>query len=245
MRPSCPTIAAGEVHVWPLSLDMSRAETVALAKILSADEIVRADAFRQTEHRAAYVAARGQLRQILGEYLRVEPASIEFSYTSRGKPEILTNPIHFTISHSATRALCAFSVGVPIGVDLEYKKKIDNLDSLALQIMSPLESLLFAELPSQRRLDAFYDCWTRKEAYLKARGLGVVNVLRDVSVSLSEEAQPKLLQCEDPGESPDAWSLYSYRLPEDYAAALAVREKVHRCTWQQPWPESPITKMVS
>ena len=232
--------AQGEVHLWPMALDLPDTEQAPLTELLGEDEHVRSATFRHALHRRRYVAARGQLRQLLGGYLARDPAAIRFNYGLHGKPALaeLASPLQFNISHSGAHALCVVSDSVPVGVDLENRASIDDLDALARHIMSPLETLLFAELPPKARHEAFYACWTRKEAYLKARGLGVATALRKVSVSLACESRPKLLQCENNLESPEDWTLYSFQLPGDFAAAVAVSEKIHSCNWQRAWPET-------
>jgi 4'-phosphopantetheinyl transferase len=156
--------------------------------ILSADEKARADRFLKIEDRELYTITRGALRSLLGGYLAIEPGEIEFSYDALGKPSIAGTDaqaaLNFSVSHSGAQALVGFARGRRIGVDLERVSAGTDVLELAGRYFCPNEFKTIRSLTAEMQHEAFYCGWTRKEAYLKARGEGIFFGLERVEVSL-------------------------------------------------------------
>lgn len=235
----------GEVHLWALSLDMTDAELAALGCALSEQEKARASRFPDGLNRRRYIAGRGQLRQILAGYLGTTSDRLGFIYNAFGKPELEGSSVDFNLSHAGGSALCAVAVGVAIGVDVERVRSVPDLQALARHVMSPLEWMLFNELPPAQRLQAFYRCWTRKEAYLKARGIGISSQLQKVAVSMSNEFSPRMLQCGDDVEGTNQWQLRAWEFDGgEVLGALAVcgALSADALVWKRPWSFSSMSQ---
>ena len=214
-----------QVHVWRLSLDLQPTTIDSLWKLLSNDEQARADRYRFIRDRSWFVARRGRLRLILAEYLGLEPAGLEFSYNHFGKPalrEEAQSKITFNISHSHGLALFAFARRVDIGVDLENRR--ENIDYLGLaeRFFSSAEIEQLHSLSPAFRPQAFFLCWTRKEALIKASGEGLSLPLANFDVSLSPGEPARLLATRHGLDAPEKWSLFNLEPALDYSAALAV-----------------------
>jgi 4'-phosphopantetheinyl transferase len=212
----------GEVHVWRASL---AAEPERLAKffaLLSPEEKNRADRFHSPEHRGAFIAARGILREILGRALAREPSALEFSSSRYGKPCFVPGSdfahIHFNLSHSGERALFAVAQIGEVGVDLEKIRPLPDMPALAPRVFSPREAALFFSLPRSIQLEAFFTCWTRKEAYLKARGDGFAIEPSSFEVTFAPGAPAAVV-----GEEHFEWSLRELAPAAGYVGAVAVR----------------------
>jgi 4'-phosphopantetheinyl transferase len=201
---------------------------------LSVEERARASRFRHSVDRARFAAARGALRAILGRCLGVEPGCLRFSYGRFGKPvlggPLGANSVEFNLSHSDDLALVAASVGRRLGIDLERIDASRSGQVIAERFFSPREIAALRALPRERQTDAFFACWTRKEAYLKARGDGLSYPLDRFSVSVSPEEPASLLDCGD--DETQRWVLQDIRPGASWAAALAVEGKGWRL---RPW----------
>jgi 4'-phosphopantetheinyl transferase len=193
LSPINPKLKSGEVHVWLSRLDYENAEE--FERIISADERARAERFRFDLHRNQFVVARGLLRVILGEYLQTNPSQLRFEYGKYGKPSIggeFRSAIKFNVSHSDNLALYAVSADREIGVDIE---RIDpsSIEEMISQCLTSLETKRFQNLPENKRNLFFFDCWTRKEAYLKACGNGFLVSPNQIETSLSSELSMSFL----------------------------------------------------
>jgi len=224
--PATPTLPANEVHVWRASLAQPETVLLQLQQTLSPDEQLRAAKFRFDRDRHRFIIARGVLRTLLDRYLYMLPAQLQFAYNEYGKPSLDTpapgKPLHFNLSHSHELALFAFSYIGPVGVDIEYMRAGVSAEQAARVSFSPREQALLLALPLDERREAFYTCWTRKEAYIKGRGTGfsLEPSLFDVAF-LPGEPAALLASREDPGE-PARWMLQALQPGADYAGALAV-----------------------
>jgi 4'-phosphopantetheinyl transferase len=219
-------LRAGQVHVWRISLDTPPAVLESLWQTLSADEMERAGHYRFARDRQAFITRRGRLRSILGSYLGLDPASLRFSYNPFGKPALypeIAEQICFNLSHSQGLVLFAFARQIDIGVDIEHLRvDFDHLE-LAERFFSAEERAGLRALPMAIRSQAFFLCWTRKEAFIKAHGEGLSLALDRFDVSLTP-GEPACLEATREGlEAPDQWSLYNLEPAPDYLAALAVR----------------------
>jgi 4'-phosphopantetheinyl transferase len=224
-----------EVHVWRASLDCDSKVLKRLEELLSPDEKSRAARFIFDRDRYYFVAARGILRDLLGAYLKRPPAELEFRYGPQGKPALCNtdsvSPLHFNLSHSQGLALYAFSRGREVGVDLELIRPEFATEEIANRYFSTQEVKELQALPQDLQPEGFFLCWTRKEAYVKARGEGLQVSLGSFNVSLTP-GQPAELHSVDCSR----WTLRSFRLAERYAAAVVGGGKEWRL---QHWEWKP------
>ena len=224
--PADSLLAENEVHVWLASLEQPGAVTLQLKQTLSRDELTRAGKFHFEQDRNHFIAARGLLRLILGPYLDMQPAQLQFACNDHGKPRLHHQPqekrLHFNLSHSHDLALFAFTYVGSVGVDIEYMRADVAVEQVARMSFSPREQALLLDLPIEERPRAFYTCWTRKEAYIKGRGTGLSLEpnLFDVAF-LPGEPAALLASREDPHE-PARWALQALEPGAGYAGALAV-----------------------
>src|SRR5438093_8199134 len=188
LSPARPELARDEIHAWCAVLDELASDLPAFAETLSAGERQRAERFQFDRDRNRFVVRHGLLRMILGRYLNIEPARVTFAYESRGKP-LLYGPaavptFHFNLSHSNGLALIAGTRQAALGVDVERVRFIPEADQIAAKFFSPREGAMLHAIPAEQKMEAFFHCWTRKEAYLKATGEGIADALTLVEVSL-------------------------------------------------------------
>jgi len=218
--PAGLTLPEDEIHVWRVSLGQPAERVAQLESLLSEDELERAARFRFEEGRVHYVTARGTLRALLGMYLAQEPGELTFTYGPNGKPELdgCESP-HFNISHSHGLALLAFAVERKVGVDLErIREKVEDI-AIAERFFSRAEAEALRGLEPAERLQAFFRCWTRKEAYIKARGETVAMLTNRFDVSVDEF--PELLTTRDDPAEASRWVLRDIPMSPEYAAAVA------------------------
>ena len=234
--PSELALAGADIHVWRVALDPPAEAVAALAHTLSDDERDRAARFHFDRDRIAFTVARGALRTLAGRYLAAPPARLAFGYRERGKPYLTAPPggLQFNVSHSGQRALLCFARDREVGVDIELRRELSDLRELARTAFSPSEYAALCHLPPDAHLDAFFACWSRKEAFIKATGEGVAQLAAfDVSLGPGEPA--RLLRVD--GEPPGAprWSLCDLPAIPGYAAALVVEAPpAHIACWD--WP---------
>lgn len=239
--PKAPSLAPGEIHVWRASLDVSASRLSGLERFLSAEELTRVDRYHFDRDRNRFVVRRGFLRTILGHYLGAKPDDLEFEYTRYGKPylgnQFAGDEIRFNLSHSHGLVLYAISLNSDIGVDLELVRPELVSEEIAERFFSPTEVSILHALPEDVQPRAFFNCWTRKEAFVKARGEGLSLPLDQFNVSLGPGEKAALLSTKwDPQEA-SRWSLLDLNLGSDYIGALAVEGHGWqlRC-WR--WPDS-------
>jgi len=218
------TLQDTDVHVWQTSLVQSEDYVARLFQILSPEEQAKAKRFRFPELQKHYIVGRGVLRELLGKYLNVPGATLEFAYGPQGKPMLAGafagHAIRFNVSHSGELALYAVTVGREVGVDIEYMKDLEEAESIAEHFFSPREVESLLSLPSEQRHEAFFNCWSRKEAFIKVTGKGVSYGLDKFAVTLAPNEPARLLWV----ESADAsnWELHALDAAERYKAALCV-----------------------
>ncbi len=215
-----------EVHVWGADLNLSPNQLKAARGVLSAEEQKKADRFHFAKDQNHYTAARGFLRTFLGSYLCIKPEHVPFAYNSFGKPELGLSsgqrPVRFNLAHSHGLALFAFNLGREIGIDLELIRPDFATDEIAARFFAAEEVAVLKSLPKDLRPGAFFNCWTRKEAFIKARGMGLSYPLAKFVVSFAPGENPALLRSEDDPQASARWSLHNLEVSTDYAAALAV-----------------------
>lgn len=211
-----------KVDVWRISLDLPPDSVKRLESALSVDESRRAARFYFPADRDRYITAHGCLRDILALYLRCEPAQLSFSTNKYGKPALIGHDLEFNLSHSGDFALIAVTRARKVGVDLERIRSDMAVERLASRFFSPGEVSELVALAPEQRVTGFFTCWTRKEAYIKARGLGLSLPLDSFDVSLAPD-EPAILHATRPEQQEAAgWTLLALNVDPGYAAALAV-----------------------
>jgi 4'-phosphopantetheinyl transferase len=220
-------LSAGAVHVWRVSLDESPSQVALFQNTLDDDERSRADRFYFSRDRERFVVARGVLRALLGRYLDRSPESLSFTYSSHGKPALASesgdDAIRFNLSHSQETALYAVTRNRELGVDLEFIRCNLETEQIAQRFFSRSEIAALLALPLALRKYAFFLCWTRKEAYIKARGEGLSMSLDQFAVSLIPGEPAVLLNTQPDPDEALGWSLRNLTPASGYAAALAVK----------------------
>jgi 4'-phosphopantetheinyl transferase len=231
-------LKSDDVHVWRANLDQEPATIQALSGLLAPDERQRADRYYFQKDRDHFVVARGVLRLIFSRYLDISPDRIRFSYNQYGKPALDSCTgdagLRFNLSHSHGLALYAFTRGREIGLDIEFIREDFASLKIAESFFSPKEVEMLMALPSELQSSAFYNCWTRKEAYIKALGEGLSHPLHRFTVSLIAGEPVALLSTDDDPQESSRWSLMELTPGPGYVAALAVTGRtpmIHYLQW--------------
>jgi len=222
-----PPLTIDDVHVWRIALEMSETMLARLREILAEDERRRAVRFHFEKDRRHFTAGRGALRMLLARYLGRRPEEVRFVYSNYGKPRLADSDnggnLRFNLTHSHGLALLAITRGRDIGVDVERLREMErDGEPLAERFFSPREAAVLRSLSPELRREAFFHCWTRKEAYIKANGKGLSLPLDQFDVTLHPTEPAALLATHhDPTEA-RRWSLRSLHPGEGYVGALAV-----------------------
>jgi 4'-phosphopantetheinyl transferase len=212
------SLEAGEVHVWRLTLEQPIGRFIGL---LDPDELTRANRFHFDKDRRHFIVARGFLRVLLGRYLTNEPKELKFVYGAYGKPALAQEGLlRFNMSHSHGMALYALTEGRDVGVDVEYMRADFTGDDIARRFFSPFEVQSLCGLPDADRVESFFRCWTRKEAYIKATGRGLSQPLDAFDVTLAPGETAALLRTDE--GSHERWSMANVEVGPGYAGAVAV-----------------------
>lgn len=235
--PADLALSSNDVHVWRVYLDQPAQRLQQLAQTLSADELTKAERFYFERDRKHFIVGRGFLRSILGRYLDIEPGRLQFCYGSHGKPALAETPgriiLRFNLSHSQGLALYAVTCDREIGVDLEYIRPMPEAEQIVKRFFSAREHSVFCSIPPSQKHEAFFHCWTRKEAYLKAIGDGLAHSLDRIEVSLAPGEPAKLLSIEGSPQKAARWSLQELKPAPGYVAAIAVEGSAWRLArWQ-------------
>lgn len=214
----------GEIHVWRAFQPVSSDAYESLAQTLDEDERARAARFAFEPNRVAFTFARGVLRWLLARYCARDASRIRFSYGKFGKPALADNGsgLRFNVSHSGDVMACAFARQQEIGVDVERLRADLGCTEIAHRFFAAEESELLLALPPESQLAAFFRCWTRKEAFIKARGDGLSFPLKSFAVSLVPGDEPRLISILGDPKLAAAWTLQDIPVPSGYAAAIAV-----------------------
>lgn len=237
--PSDLKLPPGHLHIWRVAQDWDPAAQdtpeTALARywpLLAADEQARANRFHFDRDKNRYVVARAVLRLIIGRYLALPPEQIIFTYSEYDKPALAPisggERLQFNVSHSGGLALMAFCLDAAVGIDVEKQRPLDDSEQIAEQFFSATEVAVFKSLPARKRNEAFFNCWTRKEAFIKAIGEGLSYPLDAFDVTFTPGEPARLLQIQGSETAAAAWSIYSFKPKAGWVTAVAI----HGSNWQ-------------
>ena len=225
--PALPTISEDEVHLWKVDLTAAIPDV----RVLARDEHERAARFHFEKDRQHFKVSRSALRIVLGRYLNLPPESLEFAQTEYGKP-FLTNPeaagVLFNLSHSGEVAVIAVARQREVGVDVEFMRADFATNEVAEHFFSVAEIYTLSGLDPHLRTQAFFNCWTRKEAYVKARGEGLSMPLDVFDVSLAPDTSAAMLSNRVDKSEPSRWIFQNLEIAPDYAGALVVEAVASR-----------------
>jgi 4'-phosphopantetheinyl transferase len=209
-----------DIDLWIWSLDMGPDRIAALSAFLSPDEHARAERFVHPHHARRYIAGRGRLREILGNLAGQDPANVDFDYNPQGKPYLTTGPV-FNLSNSGDWAALAMTDTARLGIDIELLRPVE--DDVARRFFSPAEYADLSALPAAQWRDGFFRCWTRKEAIIKACGLGLSMPLDAFEVTLKPGQPAKLNKFQDEESTEKDWTLVHLDIQADLIGAIAVQ----------------------
>jgi 4'-phosphopantetheinyl transferase len=235
--PATPVIWPNEVHVWKINLKAPG--LCDKREILRNDERIRASRFRFHTDSDRFIAARSSLRTILARYLRTQPAEVTFGLNPFGKPHLISGQdklgLRFNLSHSHDLALLAVARNRDVGVDVEFRRADFATDEVARRFFSRAERNQLGAIAPEQKTEAFFNCWTRKEAYIKARGEGLSFPLDQFDVSVAPDAPPALLGNRRDANEVSRWSFEELSPADGYAAALTVEGNFSRLLlWDFP-----------
>jgi 4'-phosphopantetheinyl transferase len=212
------------VDVWKVSLGCSEADLAHAHQILSLDEQRRAAQIGSKPMRSAFIGARAALRSLLGLYLHRMPSTIRFTYEAHGKPGLCGDAgVRFSAARSGEVAAFAFCSKMDVGIDLERFRILPSMDRVVERMFSPGERQQFHLLPSEQKQRAFFACWTRKEAYAKATGQGILTRFDNFSVDADPDEPKPEIRFDGIPTAAEVWVLHDLRLADEYAAALAYQ----------------------
>ena len=229
-----------EVHIWLASLDVPAKTCTRLRSFLSEEEISRANRFYFPQDRDYFVVGRGLLRIFLGQYLDSDPTTLHFTYGRYGKPVLDPNEnnseLSFNMSHSKSKVIYAFSHGREVGIDIEDLNRDVDREQIVRRNCSEQEKIAYHTVPTELKQEAFINCWTRKEAYIKARGEGLAAHLDQITVSLVPGDEPRLLDTQAGEHEITRWTLKEIDVGSGYVAAvIAEGHDWHLRQWDWSW----------
>jgi 4'-phosphopantetheinyl transferase len=220
-------LKTNEVHVWKASLDIAESRLAALRDVLSPEERSRSHTYRSQDDRRRFVVARALLKTILGRYLRANLNELCFAISETGKPELhpyLQAGIRFSLSHCGECALFAFAQDSDVGVDIEQVCADYPVDSVAQLFFTDQEQARFTSLPDCLRDRAFFVCWCRREAIVKALGYGLPFGLARIEVSMAPDEPAQLFSTRDQAIDTRKWSLVDLPVGDGYEGAVAIKD---------------------
>lgn len=229
-----------EAHVWHADLRMPPDQIDSLYGLLDPEEQARASRFRVRTPREEFVASHAFVRLALGKYLEIEPRDVHFEINENGKPEVASGAnLRFNLSHTHGAAVLAIVRQQPVGVDVERIREDTEAMELAERFLSPAEVDWLRSQPVSGRVAAFYTCWTGKEAYMKACGMGLSTPLARFSVIPRPGEDEMRLEVPDAPEQSASWSIRQLDLDTNLSCALAVQNGKQLIVRVRKWPWSP------
>lgn len=212
------------VHIWKIFFSDYSNEEAFYSKILSHAELARSSRFHFQIDSIRYKVSRVVAKVLLSKVLSIKPSNIELQLNDYGKPKLIakSNNIFFNVSHSANLGLIAITDIGPIGIDVERYRKKMLAEKFARRFFSESEVKEYLDLPHGQKEEGFFNCWTRKEAFIKALGLGLAMPLKDFDVTLTPGEVSQLIEVRNRKEQAAGWLLKNIPLKEDYAAAFSI-----------------------
>jgi 4'-phosphopantetheinyl transferase len=236
------SLSKKDIHLWRADLSLPDRSIQQLNQILSTDERIRAERFHFEKDRKKFIIGVGILRTIMGCYIGVEPSELRFCYGKHGKPGLSdafgNKKIHFNMSHSEDLALYGFTRDHEIGVDIELIRDIPEMDKIAEQFFSKKENDVFRSLPDSKKKEVFFNCWTRKEAFIKAIGDGLYQPLDKFDVALIPGEPARLLRIGGDSKTASRWFIQGLRPAPGFTAAFAIQGHDWRLHFWQ-WSDQP------
>jgi len=219
--PAHLTLIRNDLHIWRVALEVRSESLTRHSTVLSADELARADRYVFARDRQHFIVARATLRLLLGKYLCTSPSSMHFEVGPYGKPflieEFQPSKVKFNVSHAYGVALFAFTISGECGIDVEKIRPEFATREVAKNYFSAQEITELDALSPSLFATGFFQCWTRKEAYLKARGAGLQVPLDSFAVTATPERPLELFSCDS-----SRWSIYSFQPFQDFVAAVVA-----------------------
>ncbi len=225
------------VHVWFCDLEIAEPQIASYAKLLSADELARAQRFHFNHDKRRFIVARAVLRALLSHYCQLSAKALDFNYAVHGKPSLQVqhnpNDLTFNIAHSHELSVYAFAQHHAIGIDVEYLlRKVDCL-ALAKRFFAAQEYQQLVALPADQQQRGFFNGWTRKEAFIKALGDGLFFSLDRFVVDLSSDQPAKIISIEGDKQKAQTWSLSAFTPQANYVGALASNMEIATIKYQR------------
>lgn len=211
-----PTLSAGEAHIWRASLVGTEKELAEFSALLNQQELERAAKFVVPGIGDRFIMARGWLRQLLAKYLQVDARDLIFQQNKYGKLYLESSPLQFNLSHSHDLGLFVFALDMPVGVDVEFIRKGYEFRDIAQKFFSKEEAAALFALAPEIQEQAFFNCWSRKEAFIKALGVGLFRALDSFSVEVSSNKWGKLRLTDK------NWALEAFDPAGSYAGAVVI-----------------------
>jgi 4'-phosphopantetheinyl transferase len=224
--PGHPVLAADTIQVWLVDVRRQDHDLKRYESYLSASESERVARYRFPEHANRFVIRRGTVRRLLSAYLDVHPAAVSFVENAYGKP-LLAPPLdrlQFNTSHTGDWAVHGFALDHPIGIDIEAVRHDMATEEVAGKVLSPKEKELLSRLPPQERVEAFFACWTCKEAYVKALGEGLSHPLTEFSVSMDRDLDEWQLSRPNASGRQTVWHFHRLRVRDGVVGCVVVRD---------------------
>jgi len=232
-----------EIHVWAATLDLPGQTCAALERTLAFDEMERAGRFHFQHDRIRFIVGRATVRAVLGCYLGADPAQLQFAYSRYGKPSLAaphSGTIHFNASHSHELILIAVTRACAVGVDVERVHSLGEINKIAAEFCSPEEVAKLRAVPQPSRSLAFFNLLTRKEAYLKATGVGLSDQVRHVATTFLPGEPAKILAVSGDRAAARAWSLKDLLPATGFIGAVAGQARNLRLAcWRWPRKKAP------
>ena len=219
-------LLSNQVCVWAKNIQTLNDKTIQeQAQYLSAEEHKRADRFVHNADAKRFIIAYSGLRLILAKYLPVPKGNFAFKRNEHGKPYLINSPLCFNLSHSNDYVIWAFALNNSVGIDIEYEKKNVDVLALAKRFFAKEEYTTLKNISSENQLSAFYRCWTRKEAFIKAIGKGLSYPLNKFAVTFEKKIYNWTIPIENKSDD-QKWYLYSLKTPEKYTAAIVLKKPI-------------------
>ena len=220
LSPHSIDLYLADLHISPMTES-------SILKLLGPEEVERSKKFRFLKDRRHFIAARGFLRFLVARYLQILPRNLQLSYSDQGKPFVKGEAdLHFNLSHAGGKALYGLTMEAPVGVDMEPVDRKVNIDLVARHAFSESEQNNLFSLPETQKRQAFFECWTRKEAFVKAQGGGLSVPLDQFEVSLLPDQQAELISVAWNPDEPARWTFNDIPQIEGFVGAWACGKEI-------------------